>query len=61
MLNVIFQVRRSGGVPLTLTDPVTVVIVTKRTYGSTDTRGQQNAVGGTGSTGERPRPTAGIT
>lgn len=44
-----------------LTDPVTIVIVTKGTFGSTETRGQQNAVGRAGSTGERPRPTAGFT
>lgn len=48
-------------VALTLTDPVTVVIVTKGTFGRTKTRGQQSAVGRAGSTGERPRPTAGIT
>lgn len=46
---------------LTLTDPVAVVIVTKGAFRSTKTREQQNTVGRAGSTGERPRPTAGVT
>lgn len=48
-------------VVLTLANPVTVVIVTKGTFGSTKTRGQQSAVGGAGSTREWSCPTAGIT
>lgn len=44
-----------------LTDPVTIVIVTEGTFGSTETRWQQNTVGMAGSAGVRPRPTAGIT
>lgn len=56
------QVVQIGGCSqLTLTDPLTVVIVTQGAFGSTETRGQQSAVGGAGSAGERPRPTAGLT
>lgn len=44
-----------------LTDLVTIVIVTERTFWSAETRGQQNAAGRAGRTEERPRPTAAIT
>lgn len=46
---------------LTLASPCTVVIVTQRTPGSAESRGQQDAAGWAGGAGERPRPAAGVT
>lgn len=44
-----------------LTGPMTIVMVTNGTFRSTDTQGRQNGIYRTGSTGERPRPTARLT